>query len=126
MTQDPAEKSALRARLQNAASWVLSPGPKERHPMPLRNPNINYERGWFFVTIQVAHNKTMFGVSDGGRCLLTELGKTMGGAWQGLFARHPEIFGLKTQDSGLSHLQGSAACQDSGLSRNSGMSLKCA
>ena len=28
---------------------------------PLRNPNIDYERGWFSVTVQVAHNKSVFG-----------------------------------------------------------------
>ena len=29
---------------------------------PLCNPDINYRRGWFFITFQVAHNKTVFGV----------------------------------------------------------------
>ena len=33
---------------------------------PLRNPNINYLRGWFFVTMQVAKNQSVFDViSDG-------------------------------------------------------------
>ena len=27
---------------------------------PLRNQNIDYERGWFSVTVQVAHNKSVF------------------------------------------------------------------
>lgn len=27
---------------------------------PLRNPNINYFKGWFFVTFQVAMNKSVF------------------------------------------------------------------
>lgn len=29
---------------------------------PLRNPNINYFKGWFFVTMQVAKNLSVFGV----------------------------------------------------------------
>ena len=29
---------------------------------PLRNPNINYFKGWFFVTMQVARNQSVFGV----------------------------------------------------------------
>ena len=29
---------------------------------PLRNPNINYFKGWFFVTMQVAKNQLVFGV----------------------------------------------------------------
>lgn len=42
---------------------------------PLRNPAINYGDGWFFVTAQVAHNKSQFGVVAGGRCELNELGR---------------------------------------------------
>ena len=30
---------------------------------PLRNPNINYFKGWFFVTMQVAKNQSVFGVA---------------------------------------------------------------
>ena len=29
---------------------------------PLRKPNINYFRGWFFVTMQVAKNQSVFGL----------------------------------------------------------------
>ena len=29
---------------------------------PLRNPNIGYERGWSSVTVQVALNKSEFGI----------------------------------------------------------------
>ena len=28
---------------------------------PLRNPNINCLKGWFFVTMQVAQNQSVFG-----------------------------------------------------------------
>ena len=45
---------------------------------PLRNPNINYSDGWFFVTMQVAQNKTMFGAIADGRCELNALGEQIG------------------------------------------------
>ena len=41
---------------------------------PLRNPNIDYERGWFSVTVQVAHNKSAFGAIVGEECELNALG----------------------------------------------------
>ncbi len=41
----------------------------------LRNANINYRNGWFFVTCQVAHNKSIFGAIVGERCELNELGR---------------------------------------------------
>jgi putative transposase len=59
--------------------------------MPLRNPNINYNRGWFFVTTQVAHNKTMFGVIAGEQCRLNELGKMVEQHWSDFFKFHPEF-----------------------------------
>ena len=40
----------------------------------LRNENINYSYGWFFVTIQAAFNKTIFGAIVGEECVLNELG----------------------------------------------------
>ncbi|NLL84377.1 MAG: hypothetical protein GX230_09085, partial [Lentisphaerae bacterium] len=60
--------------------------------MPLRNHTINYQHGWFFVTMQVARNKTMFGVIADENCLLNELGEAVGSGWRGLFARHPEAY----------------------------------
>ena len=42
---------------------------------PLRNANINYFNGWFFVTFQVAKNKTVFGVIDGKRLVHNALGR---------------------------------------------------
>jgi len=59
---------------------------------PLRNPNINYSDGWFFVTMQVAQNKTMFGVIADGRCELNALGEKVGSGWEGMCARHPEAY----------------------------------
>ena len=41
---------------------------------PLRNRNINYCRGWFFVTIQVAMNKSVFGVIADKKLILNALG----------------------------------------------------
>ena len=49
---------------------------------PLRNPAINYGDGWFFVTAQVAHNKSQFGVIAGGRCELNELGRRVVACWE--------------------------------------------
>ena len=43
----------------------------------LRNENINYSYGWFFVTIQAAFNKTIFGAIVGEECVLNELGKAV-------------------------------------------------
>ena len=53
---------------------------------PLRNPNINYERGCFFITVQVAHNKSVFGAVVGESCELNELGQAVCDAW----LAHPE------------------------------------
>lgn len=53
---------------------------------PLRNSNINYERGWFFITVQVAHNKSVFGAVVGEKCELNELGQAVRNAW----LSHPE------------------------------------
>jgi REP element-mobilizing transposase RayT len=53
---------------------------------PLRNPNINYERGWFFITVQVAHNKSAFGAVVGEKCELNTLGLAVRDAW----LAHPE------------------------------------
>ena len=48
---------------------------------PLRNPNIDYERGWFSVTFQVAHNKSVFGAVVGEECELNALGLAVREAW---------------------------------------------
>jgi len=47
----------------------------------LRSPYIDYCHGWFFVTIQVAHNKSVFGAIVGERCVLNELGEAVKAAW---------------------------------------------
>ena len=48
---------------------------------PLRNPNIDYTRGWFSVTVQVAHNKSVFGAIVGEECELNVLGRAVHEAW---------------------------------------------
>ncbi len=58
--------------------------------MPLRNPNINYNKGWFFVTMQVAMNKSIFGLIDDKKCVLNDLGKKVEAAWRHLAKIYPE------------------------------------
>ena len=57
----------------------------------LRNANINYSSGWFFVTSQVAHNKSMFGAIVGDKVVLNELGRKVWEYWQGLPEKYPEL-----------------------------------
>lgn len=59
---------------------------------PLRNPNIDYERGWFSVTVQVAHNKSVFGAIVGEECELNVLGRAVHEAWLSLPAHTPGLF----------------------------------
>ena len=57
----------------------------------LRNANINYRNGWFFVTSQVAHNKSIFGAIVGEECVLNSLGKKVREYWLSLPAKYPEL-----------------------------------
>ena len=59
---------------------------------PLRNPNIDYERGWFSVTVQVAHNKSVFGAIVGEVCELNELGRAVHEAWLSHPAHTPGLY----------------------------------
>lgn len=43
----------------------------------LRNREINYQEGWFFVTFQVANNKSLLGAIVGKQCCLNELGQAI-------------------------------------------------
>lgn len=43
----------------------------------LRNKNINYDEGWFFVTFQVAQNKSFLGAIVEEQCILNELGNAI-------------------------------------------------
>ena len=57
----------------------------------LRNANINYRCGWFFVTSQVAHNKSIFGAIVGEKVVLNDLGQKVWKYWQELPAKYPEL-----------------------------------
>ena len=59
-----------------------------RRPM-LRNANINYSCGTFFVTIQAAFNKTIFGAIVGKSCVLNELGNAVDESLRSLGKRYP-------------------------------------
>lgn len=57
----------------------------------LRNANINYRNGWFFVTSQVAHNKSILGAIVGEECVLNSLGEKVRDYWLSLPAKYPEL-----------------------------------
>lgn len=48
----------------------------------LRNPSIDYSRGWFHITFQVAHNKTLLGAIVGKECVLNDLGREVDANWR--------------------------------------------
>lgn len=57
----------------------------------LRSPYIDYFHGWFFVTIQIAHNKSVLGAVVGEECILNELGEAVRAAWQAEPAHAPGL-----------------------------------
>ena len=61
---------------------------KKHRPM-LRNANIDYSHGTFFVTIQAAFNKTIFGAIVGEKSVLNELGNAIQESLQSLGERYP-------------------------------------
>ena len=63
---------------------------KKRRQM-LRNKNINYSRGMFFVTMQAAFNKTIFGAIVGEKCVLNELGEAVAASLQSLGERYAGV-----------------------------------
>ncbi len=63
---------------------------KKHRPM-LRNKNINYKRGTFFVTIQAAFNKTVFGAIVGTKCVLNELGLAVEASLKSLGERYAGV-----------------------------------
>ena len=56
-----------------------------------RNPHINYAEGWFFVTTQVARNKSIFGVVSNKHCALNDLGRRVEAVWRDLPVRFPAL-----------------------------------
>ena len=63
---------------------------KKHRPM-LRNAKINYKRGTFFVTIQAAFNKAIFGAIVGEKCVLNELGKVVEESLKSLGGRYAGV-----------------------------------
>lgn len=57
----------------------------------LRSAAINYRNGWFFVTSQVARNKSVLGAIVGEECVLNVLGEKVRDYWLALPARYPEL-----------------------------------
>ena len=57
----------------------------------LRNAHINYRNGWFFVTCQVARNKSIFGAIVGERCELNPFGRQVEAYWRELPKKYPEL-----------------------------------
>ena len=58
----------------------------------LRNPGINYRHGWFFVTFQVAQNKTELGAIVGEKCALNPLGEAVESLIATLGKYNPEVY----------------------------------
>ena len=63
-------------------------GERKHRPM-LRNANIDYSHGTFFVTIQAAFNKTIFGAIVGAKSVLNELGEAVAASLRSLGERYP-------------------------------------
>jgi REP element-mobilizing transposase RayT len=58
----------------------------------LRNARVNYRYGWFFVTFQMAGNKSELGAIVGEECELNRLGETVKGLVETLPKFNPEVF----------------------------------
>ena len=57
----------------------------------LRNAGINYRYGWFFVTFQVAKNKSELGAIVGEKCVLNPLGEAVASLISTLGQYNPEV-----------------------------------
>lgn len=66
-------------------------GGERRFRKSLRNARINYRNGWFFVTVQVAKNKSIFGAIVGEKVALNELGRAVEAYWRSLAEKYPEL-----------------------------------
>ena len=91
-----ANQADMRAKARRSDDWGQARrsdggGGKPLFRKSLRNANINYRSGWFFVTSQVAHNKSMFGAIVGDKVVLNELGRKVWEYWQGLPEKYPEL-----------------------------------
>ena len=79
----------------NAGETIcLNKNDKDTNPRlrkSLRNAAINYRNGWFFITWQTAHNKSIFGAIVGERCELNNLGHKIKEYWRNLPSKYPEL-----------------------------------
>ena len=57
----------------------------------LRNKNIDYRHGCFFVTCQVSWNKSLLGAIVGEKVVLNELGREIERCWLDLPRKYPEL-----------------------------------
>ena len=57
----------------------------------LRNKNINYSKGRFFVTMQVEHDRSILGTIVGERCILNEMGNAVRNELIALPQKYPEL-----------------------------------
>ena len=70
---------------------IVVGGQGEKHRPMLRNANINYSCGTFFVTMQAAFNKTIFGAIVGEKCVLNDLGEAVAATLGALGERYAGV-----------------------------------
>jgi len=73
-------------------SEAIDETPKPYRRKSLRNVNINYRWGWFFVTFNVYQNKSIFGAIVGSECQLNALGRNVAAALSNMPTLHPEMY----------------------------------
>lgn len=81
--------AGTEARHASAEDSQPNDGERKHRPM-LRNVHIDYSHGTFFVTIQAAFNKTIFGAIVGEKSILNELGEAVAASLRSLGERYPE------------------------------------
>ena len=57
----------------------------------LRNKNIDYRKGRFFVTMQIEHNRSILGTIVGEQCILNEIGNAVQNELISLPQKYPEL-----------------------------------
>ena len=80
--------SGTKARHASTKDSQPNDGERKHRPM-LRNVHIDYSHGMFFVTIQAAFNKTIFGAIVGEKSILNELGEAVAASLRSLGERYP-------------------------------------
>lgn len=85
--RSPGAKARRSGRGADSEAFQSDGGEKKHRPM-LRNANIDYSHGMFFVTIQAAFNKTIFGAIVGAKSVLNELGEAVAASLRSLGERY--------------------------------------